>query len=95
MRALAILAVLAVVAGCSTTPEAARKTRAAAEKEQGGQRVMITPVCGASVEDAGVMYCAKCGVATDERGACGCNRLGMPGFGIEPTGRVKRSTSPR
>lgn len=98
MRALAVLAVVAVLAGCSTTPEPNRKTRSAAAEAKQGQRVMITPVCGASVEDArrpGVMRCASCGSPTDARGACGCNNLGMPGIGIEPASRVRRSTSPR
>lgn len=93
-----VLAVFAILAGCSTTPEPGRTTRSATPDPRGEQRVLVRPVVGATVEDArhpGVMYCAKCGTATDARGACRCNRLGLPGYGLDPASRVRHSTSPR
>lgn len=100
MRAFALFTAILVLAGCSTAPEPTRATKARADAAKGQLRVQsITPVVGASVEDvrrSGVMHCATCGGIVDERGACPrCNPKGMPGFGIEPTGNVRRSTSPR
>lgn len=99
MRVFAILAVAAVLVGCSTTPEPSRRPKSTTVKKAADDTyVVITPNVGANVEDArrpGVLYCAKCGSATDKTGACPCNKLGMPGFGITPVGRARRSTSPR
>lgn len=99
MRALALFAAFLVLVGCSTGPAPSRDTQARADAAKNTQRVKITPVVGATVEDSrhrGVMLCATCGGPVDDKGACPrCNALGMPGFGIAPTGKVRRSTSPR
>ena len=92
MRILAVLAVVAVLAGCSTTPpEGSKKARATTETAR-DERIRIMPVVGANVERGpGVMYCAKCGSVTDKNGVCPCNGMGMPSFGIQATSRQKRS----
>ncbi len=94
MRILAALAAVVLIAGCSTAqPEGSSRARATTEKMR-DERIRIMPVVGANVERGpGVMYCASCGGVTDKRGVCACNGMGMPSFGIQATGRQKRSTT--